>query len=180
MSMRVKASVGVIARAEQYYSTQRAVCRGTLGVSPIQIVKVVEFLMGETNEKHLGGDEGLIDNEEDPQVEYVDVAKLSPVGDEEIFSHLINKMVAENAPRVFALCEEIGERVDAGTVAWGMSFQDGHTELVYGLDGRRTRIRLVCGTPERARDFFAARSAQVGCSIRLVWVDQAQAHIKTT
>lgn len=73
----------------------------------------------------------------------------------------------------FALCEEIGNRVDAAAVAWGMSFQDGHTELVYGHDNPRTRITVVCYTPERVRDFFATRSTEGGCIIRLAWVDQA-------
>jgi hypothetical protein len=133
--------------------------------------------MSEIDEKYSDDDEGFIGDEEDPYVEYVDLAELSPIGDEETFTRLINKMVASQAPRVFALCEEMGDRVDAATVAWGMSFQDGYTELVYGHDSPRSRITVVCRTPERARDFFATRSAKVGCTIRLVWVDQAQAHV---
>lgn len=135
--------------------------------------------MGETNEKHLD-DEVFRDDEEDSRVEYVDLVELSPIGDEEVFTAEINKMVAADAPRVFALCEEIGQRVDACTVAWGLCFQDGHTELVYGLHDSRSRTTVVCGSAQRARDFFAARSRKVGCTIRLVWVDQTRAHTQVT
>jgi len=129
--------------------------------------------MSETEKKY-SDDEGFIDDEEDTECEYVNPAELSPIGDEETFTRAINKMVVDQAPRVFALCEEIGDRVDAAAVAWGMAFHDGHTELVYGHDSPRSRITVVCRTPERARDFFATRSTKIGCTIRLVWADQAQ------
>jgi hypothetical protein len=151
------------------------VCREAVAAVAVFVftIESSEALMGES--EHVDVDEVT----EDDWEYVVDPAELLPIGDEETFTRAINKMVVDQAPRVFALCEEIGDRVDAAAVAWGMSFQDGHTELVYGHDGPRSRITVVCRTPERARDFFASRSAQSGCTIRLVWVDQAQEHLKT-
>jgi hypothetical protein len=143
-------------------------------------MKIVKFLMGETSKKNMDDNQGLIDNEEDSQVEDADLAELSPIGDEETFAREIEKMVASEAPRVFALCEEIGQRVDAATVAWGLCFQDGHTELIYGPHDYRSRTTVVCGSAERARDFFATRSRKVGCTIRLVWVDHTQTRTQVT
>lgn len=122
-----------------------------------------------------------LDDTDEDETEYADdPAELSPIGNEETFTREINKMVADEAPRVFALCEEIGQRVDAATVAWGLCFQDGHTELIYGLHDFRSRTTVVCGSAQRARDFFAARSRKVGCTIRLVWVDQTQTRAQVT
>jgi hypothetical protein len=42
-------------------------------------------------------------------------------------------MVAAHAPRIFAVVQEWGERVDARIAAWGLSFED-HAELL-GVDG---------------------------------------------
>jgi hypothetical protein len=117
------------------------------------MVKAVKFLMGKTNEKHLDNDQALIDKKEGSQVEYADLAELSPVGDEETFMREINKMIADEAPRRFALCEEIDQRVEAATAAWGLCFQDGHTELIYGLHDPRSRTTVVCGSAQHARNF---------------------------
>lgn len=105
----------------------------------------------------------LMENQDDPEIEYVDPAELSPIGDEELFTTEIKKMVAEDAPRVFALCEEIGDRVDAVTIAWGMDF-DGRVEVVSAAhDG----VSGVFGSAERARWLFSAHDK---IKVRLVWV----------
>jgi hypothetical protein len=129
--------------------------------------------MGEIG-KHINTD---TEDEDGSGVEYADAAELLPMN-EEIFTAEINKMVAEDAPRLFALCEEIGDRVDAGTAAWGLSFEDGHTELVSGLHSPRTRTTVICHSAERAREWFAAHSKKTGCTVRLVWVDQAREQTK--
>jgi hypothetical protein len=132
--------------------------------------------MSEVNE-HVDVDEAFRDDEEDSAVEYIDPTELPSI-DKEIFATEINKLVTENAPRSFALCEEIGIRVDASIVAWGLSFDDDHTELVYGLHSPRTRTTVICRSAERAREWFEFHSKKVGCTIRLVWVDQAQEEVK--
>ncbi len=103
------------------------------------------------------------EDQDGSEVEYVDPVELSPIGDEELFTAEIDKMVAEDAPRVFALCEEIGDRVDAVTIAWGMDF-DGRAEVVSAAhDG----VRGVFGSAERARTLFSAHDK---IKVRLMWV----------
>ncbi|MGH8412540.1 MAG: hypothetical protein ACRERT_15105 [Pseudomonas sp.] len=88
--------------------------------------------------------------------------ELSPIGNEELFTAEINSMVVENAPRRFALCEEIGDRVDAVIVAWGISFDD-HAEIISAAhDGAWGRFRSA----EKARQLLSRHS-----TIRLVWID---------
>lgn len=109
--------------------------------------------------------------DDDSQVEYVDPAELPPMGDEELFTAEINKMVAEDAPRVFALCGEVGDRVDAVTIAWGMAFDD-HAEIVCTT---HDSARGIFDSAERARTLLSAHDK---IKVRLVWIDQAQEHIK--
>lgn len=117
------------------------------------------------------------ENEDDLEIEYVDPAELSPIGDEEVFSTEINAMVAENAPRLFALCEEIGERIDACIIAWGLTFDD-YTEVMYRPDSAKNRTTVICDSPERAYKWFTKR-LKVHSKIRLVWVHEAQEQVKT-
>lgn len=83
---------------------------------------------------------------------------------EEQFATVLRSMVAVNTPSVFAVIEELGERVDARIAAWGLDFGD-HAEVVtvdfgtrMGLSspddallvfrgGHRTRPRLVWYDP---------------------------------
>lgn len=55
----------------------------------------------------------------DPAPEHV-----PPLCDEDEFTQLIEEMVADEAPRLFAIVQEYGERVDARVAGWGMSFGD--------------------------------------------------------
>ncbi|MGH3688341.1 MAG: hypothetical protein ACRDQ9_01575 [Pseudonocardiaceae bacterium] len=71
----------------------------------------------------------------------------------------MHELVASEAPRVFALVEEQGERVDGWIVAWGMTFDD-RVEIV-GVNGR---LHMSAISPERAQQMFSRRR-----KIRLVW-----------
>lgn len=135
----------------------------------LRLSKVINFLMGEGN-KHANTRQEFIEDDDDSGVEYVDPAELSPIGNEELFAAEINTMVAEDAPRVFALCEEIGQRADAVTIAWGMAF-NGHAELV---SAAHNGVRGVFGSAERARKWFSVHGKT---TVRLVWVDQTQEQI---
>ncbi|WP_291415258.1 hypothetical protein [Actinophytocola sp.] len=88
-----------------------------------------------------------------------DPGALSPACDEHEFAALMEEMVADEAPRLFAVVQEYGERVDAVIAAWGMAFDD-HAEIV--THQRRMSVRA----PENALRMFA-----VGRHIRarLVW-----------
>lgn len=70
-------------------------------------------------------------------------------------------MVADEAPQLFAVIQEYGERVDGRIAAWGMSFDD-HAEVVSVARGVRESLR----TPQDALHLF-----HLGSHIRarLVW-----------
>lgn len=80
---------------------------------------------------------------------------------EEEFAQEVTELVAEEAPRLFALVQEYGERADGRVIAWGMAFDD-YAEAV--SVGRRRRGTFP--SAERTRQAFARRA-----KIRLVWTD---------
>ncbi|MPZ67086.1 MAG: hypothetical protein GEU83_16795 [Pseudonocardiaceae bacterium] len=84
-----------------------------------------------------------------------------PLGTEEEFAQLVAELVTDEAPRLFALVEEHGERVDGWILAWGMAFED-HVEIV-GVDGG---MRGSFPSVQRARWALSRR-----VKVRLVWVD---------
>lgn len=94
-----------------------------------------------------------------------DPAELRPLCDEPEFAALLEWMVAAEAPRLFAIVREYGERVDAHIAAWGMAFTD-HAEVV---SVERTQ-RMSLPSPDNALHLF-----QFGSHIRarLVWFNPA-------
>lgn len=99
-------------------------------------------------------------------------ADEEPLCSEEEFAEEVRELVAADAPQVFALVEEYGERVDGWIVAWGMAFDDRvdvlsvnggryaslpSVERVHRAFSRRRKIRLVWTNPATPR-----RSEQVG------------------
>jgi hypothetical protein len=87
---------------------------------------------------------------------------VSPLWDEAEFTCLINDMVVAEAPRVFALVQVCGDRVDARIAAWGLSWGD-RAEVI-GVD---RGLRLSLGSPERARRVL---SRIAGIPARIVWL----------
>jgi len=85
-----------------------------------------------------------------------------PVCDEHEFAAIVETMVADEAPRLFAVVQEYGERVDAVIAAWGMAFDD-RAEIV------AHQLRMSVRAPECALHMFT-----VGGRIRahLVWFNQ--------
>ncbi|MBA0124380.1 hypothetical protein H0B56_02360 [Haloechinothrix sp. YIM 98757] len=77
------------------------------------------------------------------------------------FTEILEGMVADAAPRVFAVVQEYGDRVDARIAAWGMAFES-HSEVVSVERGMRMSLQ----TPECARRGFAWGSH---IHARLVW-----------
>jgi hypothetical protein len=87
-----------------------------------------------------------------------DHSSAAPVDREPLYSE---EEFADEAPRVFALVEEYGERIDGRIVAWGMTFDD-HVEVVSVNGG----LHASLPSPERAhRAFSRCRK------IRLVWTN---------
>lgn len=69
--------------------------------------------------------------------------------DEQLFATILAELVADSAPRIFAIVQEYGERVDAHIAAWGMAFDD-HADVI--SDDHHTRLSLR--TPEQALRHF--------------------------
>lgn len=109
----------------------------------------------------LEADDGRHDAE--PAVEEVALSVLVPLCGEAEFTELVDEMVTDEAPRLFAVVQVYGERVDGQIAAWGMAFED-HAEVV-SVDGL-TRLSLC--SPERAVRRFGRRP---DVTARLVWVN---------
>jgi hypothetical protein len=92
-----------------------------------------------------------------------DPSGMEPLYGREEFAEEVAEMVADEAPRLFAVVQEYGDRVDARISAWGMSFRD-HADLI-GVGGN---VRLGMRSAEHA-----LRWARVGTRVTpsLVWVD---------
>ncbi|HWE89350.1 MAG TPA: hypothetical protein VG317_07790 [Pseudonocardiaceae bacterium] len=92
-----------------------------------------------------------------------DPSGLPPICGEQQFAEIMESIVADFAPRLFAIVQEYGERVDGKIVAWGMAFED--RADVVGVDGG---VRMGLDKPEDALPFFG-----FGTHIksRLVWVN---------
>lgn len=86
---------------------------------------------------------------------------LPPMCGEEEFAQLMSEMVTEEAPRFFALVQELGDRVDGRIAAWGMAFDDS-TEIVGTEPGTHLSLR----SPESAVRWFSRKHIQA----RLVWL----------
>jgi hypothetical protein len=88
-----------------------------------------------------------------------------PLCDRAEFDEEMAEMVAEEAPRLFAVVQERGDRVDGRIAAWGMAFTD-HVEVV--RDSGSVSFRSA----ERVRWLFGLRQ---GVTAHLVWVGPAGA-----
>jgi len=87
----------------------------------------------------------------------------TPLCDEAEFAELVDEMVADEAPRLFAVVQEYGKRVDGRIAAWGMAFDD-RAEIISVDDG--TSVSL--SSPERAALGFNRRP---NITARVVWVN---------
>jgi hypothetical protein len=96
----------------------------------------------------------------------VDPTGRPPMCDEEMFVSILDEMVADEAPRMFAIVQEYGERVDARIAGWGMSFDD----RAVAFDTEGTIMKLQAAEN-------ALRGFGFGSHIRprLVWVDPSLA-----
>lgn len=92
-----------------------------------------------------------------------DDAELPPLGTEEEFAAELADLVASERPRLFAICEEIGDRVDGWVVAWGLAFED-RAEVIRTDDG----VRASCQSAETALRVLGRRRRR---RLRLLWCD---------
>jgi len=85
---------------------------------------------------------------------------LPPLCGVEEFAELTAEMVTDHAPRVFAVVQEYGDRVDARVAAWGLAHAD-HVDII-GVDGT---ILLGAAAPE----ILARRFGRDHVSARVIW-----------
>jgi hypothetical protein len=88
-----------------------------------------------------------------------DPAGLPELCDASEFTELITGMVADQAPRLFAIVEEYGTRVNARVAGWGLAYED-HVDVI-GVDGG---IHLGAANPEKILRRFG-------------WRDRIKAHL---
>lgn len=79
------------------------------------------------------------------------------------FDALVEGMVNDFAPRMFAIVQEYGERVDGRIVAWGMAFED-HAQVV---DTSGSMHMATRSADDALRGFARGRNV----TPRLVWVN---------
>ncbi|WP_163506863.1 hypothetical protein [Fodinicola acaciae] len=77
-----------------------------------------------------------------------------PLYDEKEFDEFVNRLVAMEQPRAFALVAELGVRADAQVIGWGLQFAehvdvaltDGRTRLSFSTLDRVVRVLSSRGT----------------------------------
>lgn len=87
--------------------------------------------------------------------------------DEETYERMVQLIVAEQAPRRFAIVQDAGTRMDGWVAAWGMAFED-HVEIVDAHNKAHYSLR----TPRLA---LCAYGARPNITARLIWVDSEPA-----
>ncbi|MDQ3579479.1 MAG: hypothetical protein M3443_18165, partial [Actinomycetota bacterium] len=86
----------------------------------------------------------------------------APLCSREEYERLIAGMVCEFAPRLFAVIQEYGDRVDGRIAAWGLAFDD-YAEIV-GVD---RGLRMSTTSPEQSLIGFTHRP---DITARVMWV----------
>jgi hypothetical protein len=84
-----------------------------------------------------------------------------PLCDAAEFAELMAEMVTDDAPRVFAVVEELGTRVDARVAGWGLAYAD-HVDVI-GVDGG---VHLGAAGPENILRRFGRRAR---ITAHIVW-----------
>ncbi|WP_406382750.1 hypothetical protein [Streptomyces sp. NBC_01618] len=97
---------------------------------------------------------------DEPSMDSAGSEELEPLGRRE-FELLVQDLVRETAPRVFAVVHELGDCEDGVVAAWGLAFEDrAEVVLPEGIS------RLSARTPESALRFFNGAN---GSRARLIW-----------
>lgn len=83
-----------------------------------------------------------------------------PMCDQAEFDELVSEMVTDEAPRLFAVVHELGDRADGWITAWGMAFRD-HVKIL------RPGGALKLSSPEHVLQVFGR---QPHLKPHLVWL----------
>jgi hypothetical protein len=96
-----------------------------------------------------------------------DPAGMRPFGTKQEFEEAVAGMVADSAPRLFAVVQEYGTRVDARIAGWGLAHSD-HVDVI----GVGNSVHLGASRPEDMLRHFHRRHL---VTARIVWPDPAAA-----
>ncbi|WP_238413212.1 hypothetical protein [Saccharothrix deserti] len=97
---------------------------------------------------------------------------LKPLCGEAEFAALLDTMAVTSAPRVFAVVQEFGERLDGWVAAWGLAF-DGRVE-VFAVDDHS---RMSLEKPENALHLFTSERRHLRA--RLVWLPESGGRVES-
>jgi hypothetical protein len=87
---------------------------------------------------------------------------------DEEFDEKVRQMVADTAPRVFAVVQVYGEREDGRVAAWGFAYEDEEGGQVFDIVSVEGRLRLRLVSLERLAWWFG-RDPLI--SVRVEWVN---------
>lgn len=96
-----------------------------------------------------------------------DPAGMPPFGTEKEFADAVSGMVADAAPRLFAVVQEYGVRVDARIAGWGLAYTD-HVDVL----GVGSAVHRGGSRPEDMLRYF---HRQDRITARIVWPNPADA-----
>ncbi|MCE7011835.1 hypothetical protein LWC34_54840 [Kibdelosporangium philippinense] len=108
---------------------------------------------------------GAVD--QSPRLGIPDPAGMPPLCDEVEFVKIVGEVVANDAPRRFAVVAEYGDRVDAMCVAWGLAFE--RFAFAVSLNGHK---QYLATEPESVLPYFRVEGR---VTPRLIWHDNAAA-----
>ncbi|GAA3841069.1 hypothetical protein GCM10022243_04300 [Saccharothrix violaceirubra] len=92
-----------------------------------------------------------------------DVLDLEKIFSRDGFAEVVDGMVTDFAPRLFAVVQVRGDRLDGRVAAWGMAFPE-HAEVVTTDGGMRMRVRDADSTVPA----FTAQHEDLSASV--VWL----------
>ncbi|GAB2999407.1 hypothetical protein [Saccharothrix stipae] len=92
---------------------------------------------------------------------------------QEEFADVMRELAEQEAPRLFALVEEYGDRVDARVAAYGLAYPD--RADVNSVEGD---FSLRSQSPENARKLFEISSRSRGVRVHVVWLDGADGSLQ--
>ena len=84
----------------------------------------------------------------------------------EEFADVMRELAEQEAPRLFALVEEYGDRADAGVAGYGLAYPD--RADVNSVEGD---FPVRSQSPENARKLFEISSRSRGVRVHVVWLD---------
>ena len=85
------------------------------------------------------------------------------------FTNVMRLIAKEEAPRLFAVVEEYGEREDCRVAGFGLAYAD-HAD-VNSVEGD---FHLVSENPERVRQLIELSASSRGVRTHLVWLSDAE------